>query len=920
MKKKYAKIFFILLVLISVIAVSFSLSFASSISESIFSFYAKDEFTPDNFIINIEEGENISITGFNNVTKSIISAPEVASVSIASPEEIFITGLHTGSAFIHIQDSQDLTTIKVNVRYRGFRKARSTAEKIAKKRKGRAIEVGYSYDVSSSSMDYKNRSADWKVRDKKHRFYVSGDTPYGSVDGKLSYYFEKKPSGKTDDIKSWTTDLKNKFLELSAGDIKPSFSSLTMPRTHLQGIQLSSSPENDKFKYDLVAGSTGFYLWGSRLSSFGQIEHRFYGLRAEIFPQKDFSFFATFMNSFRNDTEKTRNVARDLGSIGARYNIGDYFRFEIEGAKNSKKRTAVSSTMRLNIDKLAVNVNYKDIAVDYLNLTGNTPNIGKRGIYTTANFDPLDILSLSGTFNLYQNRANPEPDSTEKGNRDFSFKTKLRSPKTNTDFLLSYYHYDDRGYKFPVVSSGYQGNLVQRLNDVFLLGNIRGDLNYRSSKYKSFLTGISNYTDNTVEGSLSINPVKGLSFIMRETLNFREWNVRDESTSPSRFFAGVGYGTPIGKLPIYANVSLGYQRESNVNQDIISTMIGENRITAGAGIRGNIAPSVNAFLDASVDKIEGTNNSDLDRLYTRINWGVTVDWDSALIWEGYGSVKGYVYRDVNRNGVMDSGDIPMKGVNIMVDRKKRAATNSEGFYRIRYLKTGLQNITLDLKTIPDNYVSTTALSVQVDMDKMEVKEADFGLAPKSIINGMIFNDLNRNDTYEETDEPLGNVLVTLENGKTAFTTSVGNFIIRNVSPGKHRVEIDKNTAPKNLVQKAPFSYTVIAEEGKENSVQFVFYAPRSITGKVYVDDDNNKKFTRGEGLGDVKLIYDDKVVIADKDGSYVFRNLPVGEIKIIVDKNSIPADCKLEEGIITINMKKGKDDRKDFNIKLLRKP
>lgn len=947
------KLWFVIFVHAFLLSTAISPSWAADTAEEtpLTSTFRKEDFTQGNFDFIIEEGEIATITGFINIRKAFVLSPELARVSIDTPLEVSVTGIAVGSTYIHIWDDTGTTTLRVNIRRKGYRSDSLARGERSKRRKGTPIRIKYSYTYNDRKMDYKQESReDWKAIDRAQRLSVSGDTPYGLLDTDISYLFKKDPSSeKKEDIDRIKTKFSNRFFDISGGDLGVSFTDLTLPITHIQGIRFRSprqsgfpgiggvklpkgllkkvsSGEKKPFKteieYDFVAGQTGYSLWGSELSSFGQGKNIFYGVQTTIKPRDDFSVFAVGLRSGDKEDD-TVTTANYLGGIGAKYRIGEYLKFDIETAQNNKKRTAFTSSLDLNIDKLSVGAKYRDVTVDYLNVVGSAPYKGKRGVYTKAMFKPVNVLSLSAKFDVYQNRLSPDPDSVEKGNKDFSCEAKLSCPPTKTHFSASYYHKHNKAQQYPILTFGQQFQVIQPLEGVPLLGNLKGELIYRMSKYKSFTTDASNYKDENLIGRLTAYPIKGLSFYVAETLNFREWFTRtdDYKTTPRRFTAGMGYSSRIGELPVSVTFNLGYQKDTRINEDKSSSIGGEDMLTGSAYVRYSITPSLSGFFRMSVGNMEGVVNSDLDRLSTQMYTGLTWDWDTGLVAEGYGTIKGYVFKDVNRNEVMDKGDIPLKGAKIIVDKKRAALTDSKGFYRIKYVKRGQRNAALDLTTIPEKYVSTTPLNVLVDIDRMDVKEVNFGIAPRATVEGFIFNDINRNNVFDEgVDEVMSNMLVKVDDGTGGFTLGGGHFVIRAVSLGERTVTVEKTTIPEGLMQGPPFTHKVQMKEGDTKEVEFMIYAPRFVAGSVYIDKNENMEFDEGEGVSGVKLTLIDKVVITDEDGFYIFRDLPAGSEEMLVDKTTIPKDYRLKKDKIEAKIPKEPFGKRDLNIELITGP
>lgn len=108
---------------------------------------------------------------------------------------------------------------------------------------------------------------------------------------------------------------------------------------------------------------------------------------------------------------------------------------------------------------------------------------------------------------------------------------------------------------------------------------------------------------------------------------------------------------------------------------------------------------------------------------------------------------------------------------------------------------------------------------------------------------------------------------------TALTNQQGEYLILNLPAGKYRVSIDSD------FYTAPPKENLIVEAGKEvKEVNFKIYRGLNINGEV-VDRRNGsgiadaRVFLNGEITGDGKL---KKNVTTEKDGDFVFENLPEG--------------------------------------------
>jgi|GEM_PF-5508881 len=919
MKIKLHRIFYAGCVYLCAVCVFSASSFAADSSESPPLIYTKQEILANNSVLDLELPQTASIVGFTSVTKFLVVSPQVASLSMITNSELSVTSGKVGYTFVHIWDAGQVITIRITVKYRGFKKTTDAIEKIKSGEESKSIKLGYSYNLSQ----YESRSAynpyRWTSSNQMHRFFGSGDTPYGFFEGDYRYLFRQDREGMARDTDFVNFKLENDYFKAEAGDIDGYFSEVTMPSTHYQGVRFGSGQKFDKIKYDVVMGATGHYLWASRLYPYGQMFNRFYGMRAEMSPTKNISFFGTFMDSDIS-TAKKESVAAYLSSVGAKYAIAEYLDVQAELAKNNKQRTALITSIKLAISKLTFKSIFRDVTADYLNVTGNTPFRGKKGLYSNLTFKPLRILTFSTVFDVYRNKLNPNLDYLKATNKDFEFNSQLFSPLTNTRFRLSFFQQDHKAQQFPTVSAGERYEFEQNLKNIFLLKDIYAYLRYTPSRYISYTNGESTYLDKTLMMGCTVKPLAGLSLNVSEKWNLRRWPVRDYATEPRRLNTSASYNSKVGKLPVTIGVTFNYQKDTHINVDKLSSILGEDKVGLNAEVKYKPFPFIDCFMRGGFEKVKGSANRELDRNETAIIVGASISWDTQVAWQGYGAVRGFVFKDLNRNGIMDKGEPPIEGVRIFADKKKSGTTSRSGFYRIRNVTQGVRKIYLDMTSIPENYSPTTAVNVDVEVKKMESVKVNFGVLPKTVIKGFAFNDLNRNGVFDESDQALPNLFVRLEDETTAFTDSFGCFNMYNVIPGQHTITVDRQSLPKDLLPYGPPTRQVIAKEGTTKNEEFIFYALRVITGRAYMDLNENKKFDETESAKGVKITCAGCSAVTDEAGNYILRNLPSGKVAVTIDKESLPEGYTAEKETIEIELKKDKDIREGVDIRLIPKP
>lgn len=157
-----------------------------------------------------------------------------------------------------------------------------------------------------------------------------------------------------------------------------------------------------------------------------------------------------------------------------------------------------------------------------------------------------------------------------------------------------------------------------------------------------------------------------------------------------------------------------------------------------------------------------------------------------------GEVNGYVFRDLDGDGIENGSDGPMAGVSVSVDdsggNNFSATTNSLGVYSVLGVDPGSATVTY---TTPTGAVLTTGNAVQVVtvVDGGSVAAADVGYEPppSGDLSGRVFNDLDGNGVEDGSDTGLAGVAVSVTDFggvvHAASSDSNGDYIVVGLAPG-----------------------------------------------------------------------------------------------------------------------------------------
>jgi hypothetical protein len=262
------------------------------------------------------------------------------------------------------------------------------------------------------------------------------------------------------------------------------------------------------------------------------------------------------------------------------------------------------------------------------------------------------------------------------------------------------------------------------------------------------------------------------------------------------------------------------------------------------------------------------------------------------------TISGYVYNDVDSNGVLDphEGGLPGRLVEVNGPDNRGSVTDEQGRYAFENLPAGTYVVSLRAhyawhQTYPE---STYTIAVATG----EVRDSlVFGTHKLLLgsIRGSVFNDGNRNGFRDslETGVGLWEVFTSgPEPGNVAtFSDSSGGYVLDDLLAGDHTVNIVSRDKWLMTMPAAPYTITLTHQENRD-SIDFGVYALRtgSISGTVFNDSNADGVWNPEEGVlpgREVRLSGGQTgVFFTDDSGHYRFDGLWSGSYRIQIDLSS----------------------------------
>ncbi len=274
-------------------------------------------------------------------------------------------------------------------------------------------------------------------------------------------------------------------------------------------------------------------------------------------------------------------------------------------------------------------------------------------------------------------------------------------------------------------------------------------------------------------------------------------------------------------------------------RDVSNSLIG-SAVTDG---NGNVSFTRVAPGDYDVTILPGNDQV----ATTAVSQGVTVVAE-GLSTTQFGVVElaelsGSVFDDLNGNGVIDAGEGILAGIEVTLDQQVAAVTDAQGNYLIQGIVPGEHQISIVTSSA---LVASTAVDVPVPFASGASASLSFGAFVPGIIRGLLFDDLDADNTLDSGEAGLAGVTVyldlntnnALDQDEPATTTDIdGNYLFQGLTAGDYRIRVEQGDL--RISPGGAASVNVTLQSGSDRVVNFAVYEPATIFGHAFDDPDGD---------------------------------------------------------------------------------
>lgn len=835
----------------------------------------------------IELNQQLVLQSDSAIAKFVATEEGIVGMESLPGNKFQIVGRSIGTTFVHVWNAAGRSTFEIRVQPPVFRPSVEQLRQQDLYDRTRSFKVALDTSQSQFYTGPRYQQMNRSSADFAQNVAISGDTPYGAFASNAQV---QKNEGKyvLTDIHTGLKDgqignFKNFNFDL--GDTRLAPELMVLPAVRMRGAALTHWKEDKRYQWVTFYGREQSSVLGTLTPGFG-------GKRA-----RDSFIGGGVLNYLVNDRARIRTGYFGANGKAREDNLNEHG-YALAGniqlnphvelvpeIDSDSQRTAQKHALKLNFEKFRMKNEFRNISKGFTTMIGTPERRGELGYLIDASATPNEKLSLRGSLDIFRDRLIPEPNNLGYYNFHKDFQATY-IPWEKSSLLFNYTDYDDTGRIGPTK----QRSTSLQFNQRFYLWEHPATFfsRYAVRGTRSLNNSETNYIDNMLLFGIQTELFWGINFSVEKELHHLKEPVIDRLTHPHVTTYTFDYDHQMGEEPLFLELSLRI-RDEEETESINSFMSGEDSVELAGGLTYREYENLEIFVKGSIEtfRAERLDATETQRTEAQIYSGMRYIWDSGFRWSAVGNAQGYVFKDLNGDGVRQPEEPGIPNITIRSSDSKEMATDAQGHYSIQGIKGKNVLIRMDTAQIPFGYVPTNEVEQKIEIEQGQTADVSFGITPRSEITGIIFNDLNENSQYDLNEPGVRRVRVILENGESARSGSIGSFSFSSVVASEHTASLDLASLPEGYLPMTVPKKTFKVFEGIRYQLNFPLRASRAVTGRVFMDKNKNGVLDGEDtGVADVQVRLGSLSARTDTEGWYLFDNLKAGVYELSAENSS----------------------------------
>lgn len=758
--------------------------------------------------IEIEKGKSIIVAG-KNIQRFLVTQPDILSAERVNINQIILTGKDIGYSYVYFWDEQGRWAVEflgVPSKPEG-----PTLDELMRRQEERqeAFKIRYNlewhlYELGRRLDNLKRQYYSWS-----HNLNLNAPTPYGDLDSTAIIRKLQEASDLTYFTLGFSNGSWNDFqgFSLRAFDFYPEIYKLIFSgaASDLRGLVFESPAFNKKMNYTVFWGREGGGRYGNLSPGLEKIKRSYLnGLDINFSPLEELRYGFTFLHGYGQDRLDYLNPYGY--DAYADWRLGNWdMGFEM-GYDSQTFAHLLSGSYHQPLFNFTYEL--RDVSKNFLAINGEPWRRGQLGGLFSLNCLLNQQWNISNRLDVYQDRLFPASDNSGRWNQDYDLNV-LYTLDPTASLKLDYSLQNDLGM---LSQRRYQASRIGVNKSFNLIRTINTYLDYGHKENKDYTARQFDYINENISAGIRFSLIGQLYYFLNKQWNWLEARYTSEHFMPQVLETGIDFSSQILNTPFYENLRFTYRDEEDAGSDL-SFLAGEDYIEGYQELSYKPTPDKEIYCSARVRNVWADNPNAAKRLEADFYTGMRYLWNTGLRWESSGNIDGYVFKDINADGLRQRDEAPVQGIKIWLGKDRSTTTDIFGYYNFKKVKGRKAFISLDARTLPGGFVLTVPQTQEIPILHGRTSRADFGIITRSEIYGFVFLDTDGDGKYSHADTGIKNVVLYLENGLKASTDSDGRYLFRNVSVGEHTITLDLNSLPLNYLPNVPLIKKISLSEG-----------------------------------------------------------------------------------------------------------
>ncbi|MEQ1605451.1 MAG: hypothetical protein ABL999_11350 [Pyrinomonadaceae bacterium] len=159
------------------------------------------------------------------------------------------------------------------------------------------------------------------------------------------------------------------------------------------------------------------------------------------------------------------------------------------------------------------------------------------------------------------------------------------------------------------------------------------------------------------------------------------------------------------------------------------------------------------------------------------------------------------------------------------------------------------------------------------------------------VSGRVYQDVDQNGKFDPSiDKPQADVKVRVDGNRYVVSDGNGIYAFESVTSGDHTVYLDLLSVRADLTLLSNAAGSTKLLPGHTANQDFRLVRTGRISGRVWLDTNENGKFDEGETpLADIRVVTSSgRDTLTDADGNFTIADLPPGEHTFLLDEKTLP--------------------------------